>query len=318
MAASRLMLQQRAVAPDTDPATIMAACALFAGDDLLLVVADGRARLHYFESDFSAYDASISTGPLSVQYIGFQRWGVPDFVLDVLRAISTSKLRVSGLTIDRSARPQRATGAPDTTCGNGFVTAFATALVVLNDYHTTNGITADSVQAGFAQLGFKAKVRAQESITDCTFLKGLFYPACDSSPVSYQWAPLPSRVIKACKCLSDLRIVYRSRDLAYCLTRYLYESANGYRAYRSVPILGVFVNRYADHAPDTWFQEDHVILPGAVTYEVDRESSLRALAARYGCLVADLEAVEHQLKTSVPMSFLAHPLYEAMLVKDYC
>jgi hypothetical protein len=197
MAVSRLMLQQRAVAPNVDPATVMAACALFAGDDLLLVVADGHARLYYFESDFSAYDASISLGPLSVQYIGFQRWGVPDFVVDVLRAISTSKLRVSGLTIDRSARPQRATGAPDTTCGNGFVTAFATALVVLNAHHSMNGITADSVQEGFAQLGFKAKVRAQNSMTDCTFLKGLFYPACDSAPVAYQWAPLPSRVIKA-------------------------------------------------------------------------------------------------------------------------
>jgi hypothetical protein len=102
------------------------------------------------------------------------------------------------------------------------------------------------------------------------------------------------------------------------LTRYLYESANGYRAYRSTPILGVFVDRYADRAPDTWVQEEHVILPGAAVYEVDREASLRVLAARYGCLVADLETVEQQLKSSAPMSFLAHPLYEAMLVKDYC
>jgi predicted outer membrane lipoprotein len=178
-----------------------------AGDDNILF--KNANDFFSLESDFSSFDQSQGYGVLEWQRRQFRQLfpDIAEAAAIYSESIQHAAIRVGfPPKIGGSAvlhRQTRTSGASDTTGGNTLVCAAAVFNALKyesKDSQATAATIAAHFDLSFAQLGFKAKVKAfagRLNISSATFLKG--YWLFDRVSRRYRWTPLASRILKIIK-----------------------------------------------------------------------------------------------------------------------
>jgi len=296
---------------------------LVAGDDVLVVVINPSGSIDITEADFTMFDQSQSTGPLRHEARALTYLGVTPEVTRLLLASAAAPYIAKdrdgySLRILHAERPMRVTGGPNTTIGNSIVAADAWAeamAVIVNQ--TTPPFDTASMTKQLGQLGFRIKIKAVPNINHATFLKGMWYPVGPRD----MWGPLPSRILKVGKSLTDPRAIYRTRDLNAAGRLFLADMAHCYGQFVQVPLLAEFVaalgaacgqptgRRIEQDAP--WkVRAAYGRSPGKVTDE-------SFVLLRYGFSEGDLEEMKEIVARATPFSFLSHPGFETLARVDY-
>jgi hypothetical protein len=320
------------------------------GDDSLCVLNAPDYTLTYVEGDNSKHDRSVRRGALSTEYALYRRLGMPSAVVDSLEKMSRLPLvldqkqgpgahaPVSRVTVMRE--PHRDTGGPNTSCGNTI-----NVLLAIGNYFLTGRKVqeiGDSISAAMADLGFSHKVRVDPAMP--TFLKGSWLPYNDATesrpgqePV-HIWAPLPSRVIKASKMLSDPLVVFsdhldaamgppvrkslsdriiRTHRATHCI---LVSQAQQLASYATPPLISAFVQRFNLDADLPYIQEDtahRVIGTGTFRSHIPTADAYEIVCAHYGLSDVELEMAREQLLRANPGDFIAGPWWEKIMRVDY-
>jgi len=292
---------------------------LVAGDDSVMWInLDGE--IFAFEFDVSSYDQSESIGPLEYEYRCLLMLGVPIYVVNMLRDLAESPLRVcfkdgDPIILDRKRRPFRDTGGADTTLGNGIVNGGAIyhcALVLSEVEFNSPDDLADGIVLAMKGLGFKVtgglRLDGSES-----FLKGLWYP----TERGLVWGPAPSRVLKLGKAGKDPRHVFKEQDLATAVKMHARVVASGYNGFLHVPILRGYVEKWADRTLQV--VEDWKIKTTFMFNEcvLDMDRTYVMLYRRYGLTKQDIIEMEMMYAMSPLFSFLCHPGFWKLTLVDY-
>jgi hypothetical protein len=290
---------------------------IVAGDDSVFWI-EIEGEIRGYEFDVSSFDQSESSGPLLYEYSTLRMLGVPPDVTDRLFKIAKSPLRVNlrngnSVLLDRSSRPFRDTGGPDTTLGNGIVNGGA-IYHVFDNWICWNSISAveDSFIMGMARLGFKVKGGFCKGGSE-SFLKGLWYPT-DRGKI---WGPVPSRVIKLGKASKDPRVSYKIKSLSKAVARHAAVVADGYRGFLQVPILRIYVAKYGDKLVQV--EEEWKIKTSFRFKEVrylDQEV-MTLLYHRYSLSERDIYEMECLYLKANLFSLLSHPGFWKLSRVDY-
>jgi len=292
---------------------------IVAGDDTLAVWYDRYGVCHIYEGDFGMFDQSESFGPLVFEGRALTALGVSSDIVTVMQRVATAsyvaKTRNPGskdrIVIGRRARPFRDTGGPNTTIGNSLVAAHAVLLAVqqLSEHSIP-------VEVTMKTLGLDYKYRLHDSFFQSTFLKGMWYRT--ETAKGYFWGPLPSRILKAGKCLKDPRKLYhRGITLEEASTRLLGEIACGYAFYLQVPVLRAFVKNFKREGLDPVKFSPWKIQAVRGPKPLLSDAAWEQMEVRYGYprqVWLDLEATF----PDKPFVFMEHPLFAAMALADYC
>jgi hypothetical protein len=179
------------------------------GDDALTVVVYPDSTVFSFESDFTMFDSTQSTGPLEAELRVEAALGIPLSVAKLMHDQCSAPVHMRVKRADfemdfarqRDEHPTRNTGSTRTSIGNTIVNTLSvirTAIVVLAEpdpvAHTLE--TERAFEASYDSMGFKIKLDVRPGIFGSTFLKGWFLPAVSEAANSVVWAPLPSRIVK--------------------------------------------------------------------------------------------------------------------------
>jgi hypothetical protein len=298
------------------PAHPYTACIIAAGDDSL-VARWHNGVLSFLEADATAADQSESVGPLNCEYRVLRKLGVKLQDIEKLRHVARADYVIRGregwtVKVDRTHRPTRDTGGPDTSIGNTIVFVHAWTHVIAGDWDLTI----------FDALGLKMKIQETSERTAVTFLKGMWYPVVYQSGLrDYRWAPLPSRFLKVGKALRDPLTLYkRKKNRLEASALYLNDVAASYASFLQVPILRAFVETFqvGPVIRDLTSEEPWRPRPSPdEPVQIDVQAALEAVGARYGLSEADILGMEDQIRQAAVGSYLEHPGYWALAAKDY-
>lgn len=284
------------------------------GDDSL-VIHDLDGDWVAYEGDASMFDQSQSFGPHKAARWFYLKLGIDQDVLDILKKLTEntyyarSRKGYDVYRINKAKRALRDTGGADTSLGNSLIMAVAWFFVLLR----TPVWAKDEFIKSFLFLGFDMKLRVNDPTTS-SFLKGMWYHT-DHGMV---WGPLPSRILKMGKSLTDPRILYRNKNLEVAAKRFLSDVAASYRCFLQVPFVKEFVETFYDavqpvlYVPPGRTQVQHtdlcryVLLPEAMDQ----------ICARYDC---DPELLHKTLALfpKTPFNFCSSPIYLKMVAADY-
>jgi len=278
-----------------------------AGGDDSIVCRIVEGKLVWDEGDASMYDQSQSFGPLDFELDVLTTLGIPDDILDVLEDMTGKPYMAwfrdeTYAKIDMEDRVIRPTGGPNTTLGNTIIMIMSWIYVLSHNLPP---------KEGFAKLGFDMKFKFHYEPTAPTFLKGMWYECTDGL---LRWGPLPSRILKAGKLLTDPRTLYPYRSYYASCEQFLNDLACQYAVGLQVPVMRAFVKRYLQRPRERVVNWGDRFAPRLThNFNVTLESS----AHRYGLTVEDLLVVEGLIAVSDPGTFLCHPAFMAMALKDY-
>jgi hypothetical protein len=217
-----------------------------------------------------------------------------------------NRARTQRIKINRSSRPIRDTGGPDTSLGNSCNIAHA-AVYAIAHYPT--------VKEAFAYLGFDMKLKIFNDIKYATFLKGMWYPVEDNE-FNYYWGPLPSRLLKIGKTLRDPRVLYQDKNFYSASLKFLNDIACCYSYFLQVPLLKQFVDNYR-FCPQVYdFYEKHKIQAARCRKPMIAFDAYLVIAQRYGVSESDLFDFESTYPRNTCV-FHGHPLYYRMAKVDY-
>jgi hypothetical protein len=292
---------------------------IIAGDDSLLY-----NNGHYYSSDYSKYDQSQSFGPLDAEYQCLERLGVQKEVLDLLKRMALApyefkdRRRKIFFQIKHEHRPMRCTGGPDTTFGNSVNNVFAWCFAL------THGHDIETWKTGFDYLGFKVKLHESTEFPD--FLKGTWYPCVQDhigrgSVAKRCWGPLPSRVIKLGKALTDPKRLYATKDETSAFTWFMEDVCHSMASYEYVPILGAMLRRWNSHPT---IQRKHLDMTDVYKPAMAGHTGVRStadtytyVANHYGCDLATMKELEQLYATLEVQTHISHPLYLRLAADDY-
>lgn len=329
-----------------------AAFILVAGDDSLVYLIRAGHPDILIECDAAMYDQSQSEGPLEDQYGLMLGFGVPPFVPQILRTVAHAPYMAIGkngnILIDRSKRPMRDTGGPDTTFGNTLEMARAWVetlrCALCDDFcneeevdipYTMEGTREfmrkwhtwgmwrtpefkylpfeEKIAATFADLGFKMKIKFISEPTEATFLKGAWYPTIQG----LVWGPLPSRILKVGSSLRDPTELYKHLSLEEACQRFLTEQALSLAGFLQVPILRRFVqinSRFS--ARSSIVLDPHKVQTTGEFANLEIVLDDWCLPHRYGLTKNDFLHCEETCNFSV-FHFQSHPALIALGKVDY-
>jgi hypothetical protein len=285
-----------------------------AGDDVWLLRRKGT-ELREYEFDASRFDQGLSKGPLFYEYRILRQLGVPESITNLLWKVACSPLVFSSLdkvVVDRSKRPFRDSGAPDTTLGNGIVMLAIVARVV-DTY--TGGRFDEHFRKQVHHLGWK--VTGGEVVYGTgSFLTGLWYP----TNKGLIWGPVPSLIIKTGKSLEDPRRLAGTKDLAVAARYHASCVASTYASFLQVPILRAYVERFYEGErpnvdPDRAYKIRSTGLFSGT--QVVESEALHLIYLRYGVSSEEVAQVEDMYRNAKIFSFLQHPAFRELSKVDY-
>lgn len=332
------------------------------------------AGLYFVEGDLSQCDHSSRLGTMQNEMVFLSHYGVPHEILELMLANSRADLIVGlrnrpGDTMLIHRGYERNTGGTDTTIGNS-LTSITAALYTLmantqNFESPTSGIAFTSCGCDnwitkttdqqvelfryqYSCLGLTLKVR----VTSCneasevglvcrlpTFLKGAWLPTTGDAPSDRCWSPLPSRLLKMGKTLSDPRLTMRKSSkevvtLTTALERYAAAITYSMRAYAwpqpivnwlkrvQPPVTDLFVTshefqeRFRVALKNDMFVLSTLAESSFVPVPKIDDVALEMYAKYYGVELEDLLDFFRQLQDLKPFTFFAHPIWYA-LASDY-
>lgn len=294
---------------------------IVAGDDTLGLVRGKSGVVYFLEGDFSMFDQSQSLGPLQAEMEGLRKLGVCDFVIKLLYRIHAGtyilRSKHNQWKISHHHRPMRATGGPDTTFGNSHSAGCAWASVLrwgLLEGDLLDSAVQHAVEAGMLRLGFVLKLKVTIDVQQVTFLKGAWV----EFPRGLVWAPLPSRILKLGKGMSNPLHLYPGRTYEEACMQYMNDMAASYRKFAMVPCVKGFVDAFLRGPAE---RDLFVAKPWKVPAGYDESpgvpSGVQGLAARYGCSEDDLWDLDSWVAKAKLFTFLQHPLLGVLASRDY-
>jgi hypothetical protein len=275
------------------------------GDDGAVLVNDGSSVI-FCDSDMTAFDQSQDSPCLEYAYRSYERLGMLPEHVDWLRA--TSKLPYMAETpagarfvIIRKNRAMRDTGGPDTTLGNSIINASAWLYALRN----LDPLTWDS---SFREAGFQPKIHLRRSWQDMCFLKGKWYTTRSGTHV---WGPNPSRFLKLGKMITSSNVAHRQLFEA-CLS-FARDLSATYAQYSRVPLISAWIKKFPPsnttaHLSIEWMIKGSAEQLNNAYYEA---------SLYYGVDPAWFTEVENLLRDAPLFSFLEHPLFRVMALRDY-
>jgi len=268
------------------------------------------------EADARMYDQSESKGPLKTAFMIGKLLGLSDDVIAILWKLAGNKYRVRSrkswytFIIDKIFRFLRCTGGPNTAVDNSSVMGTSWFYVLCLLAPSGN---LEQVKECFAFLGFDMKFRFGGPET-CSFLKGMWYHT-DRGLV---WGPLPSRILKMGKSLTDPRTIYKTKDLNYATLRFMSDVAHSYKNFLQVPFVKEFVNN---------FLSETEVLHGAIEEHQVQATNLHTatllpeayeqICVRYNIDIDMLNATLACFPKH-PFMFYSSPVFHALADLDYC
>jgi len=290
---------------------------LVGGDDSLVGVHLDDGKVRWLETDFSQFDQSQSTGPLDIECIYLGRLGLSPsdvcYVQEMHKA--TWVFRGKGdvkFRIKHQHRPERATGGPNTTSGNSSVNA--ASWMTLFREHGRHAVEPSIASIHMAKLGFKIKMKCVPSIFQATFLKG-GWVALAQRPY---WAPLPSRVLKLGKALTDPRTLYPTLGHYDACAQFLNDVAASYRRFVMTPGIRGFVQAfYKREVMRDLFAAAPWKVASAFSESPGTPTEVGGWAVRYGVDEQVLWDFDALVGSAQPFQFLSHPLCLTLAEVDY-
>lgn len=285
---------------------------MVSGDDSIIVTRDCLG-LKIFLGDFGMFDQSQSFGPLKYERRQLFRLGVSPYYLEKLKIMSSLPYRVvfknmiSKLSIDRSCRPIRDTGGPDTSIGNSINNAAAWV-------YSLSLSAQQPIEKTMQELGLDLKLKIVRNIEDADFLKGTWYPV-QHDRYDHYWGPLPSRLLKVGKSLRDPRTLYQG-SYEQAAEQFLNDLACGYSSYLEVPLLRVFIRTFHKREKLRNLIEIYKITASPEPKPPLLPGAFDMLARRYKVELLDLQEFEASYPKEI-FSYHCHPLYERMAMVDY-
>lgn len=314
---------------------------LVAGDDSLAVYSfDGVVV--FVEGDISKCDHSVRALALAFEYAVLRSAGCSPRTIEFLSANSTATCvagtrMADGGSVRVQRGPERNTGGVDTTVGNTIVTGggllrcCAKCEVDFSDRELTDRIAAH-FRGGMAELGLDLKSRVWTgrladlgtTLWPPSFLKGYWYP----TPEGWSWGPLPSRLLKISKIMTDPRRVYwlpkqPKPSHSQAARRHVAALYAGLKPYAWPPVLLDWLRVRADPAWLTpvpieewagdWRPSGHSFTSAPVPDE-------RWIAQAAAWYRVDAEVVEDFLAHLMSLDtggFSFHPFWVKMALRDY-
>jgi hypothetical protein len=286
---------------------------IVSGDDSLIIRMNTDGSIDFVEGDASMFDQSQGTGPLMFELKMLYLLGVDQETISILSEsfgstyVAKSRDRARSVKIKRKGvRYMRDTGGPTTSFGNSVVMGSA----------CTFASTADNIENAFLSLGFDMKLRYRQGIEQCTFLKGMWYRCCGPEFTHY-WGPLPSRVLKIGKTLTNPCELYKTKDLVAAYKLFANDLSVAYSYYVKVPCLRKFILNFKIGPLIHNLIEDHKIKAANIAKPPLIERDVIAqVAAHYGVE----EGLVYNFEEGFPRQvcyFHEHPLYVKMALVDY-
>jgi len=292
---------------------------LVAGDDSLVVhphhTPDGTVSFRFLEGDASMFDQSQGIGALANEYRHLAQLGVASEYTKMLHKISRSNYLVDSrkhgnkLRINRSKRPMRDTGGPDTSLGNSINMLCAWASVLAQNRLAN----VDEFSTLFLALGLKMKLKEYSSPTHPTFLKGKWW-AVHHPDFSYAWGPLPSRVLKIGKSFSNPMDTYKMAFEPAC-EKFMADQASNLAQFLPVPLVSSFV---AAHPGGKAELIEPWRIQGSGHFSRTRvcPDYFGDLWHRYGIWPEEIVEMEVLLSSKAPV-FICHPAFVKLGLVDY-
>lgn len=327
----------------------VAVAIMVAGDDVVVVL-QIQFRRYFWEIDLSMCDQTILEGALNHEFTVMRANGVPVRVVRELDIMAHSVYELESrdtnaavpapkppVRIMRDEHPQRDTGGPNTSSGNTTDVGDATHKVVRDwmshqiKLQTDQGLPVnpkfwemdvDQVKASFLTLGLKVKIRVAYDIQHVTFLKGMWWRV-ESSPVGeevfdYYWAPLPSRVLKATKTLTNPQVLYPRMSFPAACEQYMNDVACGYSYFAALPILELLEKRFLRRPPVRvdLFNPHKTGAARTPKPILDRNAAIEQMSDHYGVSPDMILSFERIFPRSI-FTFTCHPFIAAMVRRDY-
>lgn len=298
------------------------------------------------ETDFSKYDATLSTELLNIELEVYTACGVPSDVVNTIRQQLDSRVQLGdGAYVDMSGG--RRSGDANTSLGNSIIQVLCFTLM-LHSLHEVRfddvswQITRDNpifamgddslvfirgderpdVQGFMRGFGLKAKCKWHDEPIGATFLGGLIAPVHTPSGSQLSLLPRPSGIAKWC-CYYDG---------AACSDAAVLETAHAdnlmrLRVYRAVPIAREYAKLY--HA---WLQHNGVharwrvqdapyqaVLADVEPPNAD-DATFSAVADYYGITTQDIKRCEDYLRSIDPCTtepiVVDHPILTRIFKVD--
>lgn len=312
-----------------------------AGDDCAVVMHDHEGNWHFWESDFSMYDQTQSyaakyergtfsiNGPLAHSTLFAMRLGLPSEIAEqllfhmgqIMTAESPSHPSEK-VTIDVTKCPLMPSGAQNTTFSNT-VNTLTMWWIVIEELCATRIPTPAQMQKRFANMGAKVKLQVRESVTQLTFLKGIFYPARVFRDGVEQdeliWGLLPGVAMKfgyAKKAPSTIfHHLARLFGSQHADERYIRDVANTWRDAAPVPVVRAIVERWADNQPLALRKQEKEYRDPATKTKII-SIDFTPLCDRYLVRMEDFESLETQILSSGYGDLIDHPILLS-LAMDY-
>jgi len=293
------------------------AVSLLAGDDRLAVAYRPHLAPEFDESDYGMFDSTQSWGPLLHELHSQAALGVPAEICLMLLATTRATYRVADQRIKLRDSPKRPTGGANTSSGNTIVNGSATVHAYRQQLFKDAHLVPAAYEAAYTRLGFVLKLKVHKHLQDTTFLKGTWWVTVHST---YEWGPLPSRVLKAGKSLHDPNLLFPKVGIVEAARRFLAGIANNYARLVQVPILRAFVQRYVDPRVKVIEQGKvkYKVRPGSrVPSALDEQEALAFCWRRYRLSAEVVYEVEQMILKSAPFTFLSHPVFTRLAQVDY-
>lgn len=269
---------------------------IFMGDDSLLI--DGRYDCLIIECDYSHFDQSQSMHLIEFDGLALRKLGVPASVVEALCRVAGSRSKSKRISLHRNTEViftpgfgRRCSGSPNTALSNSVNNMVA--MVIAGEKRYSSEI--------FDFIGFKTKLQTHTLIRKATFLKGKWWL---SSSGSYNWATLPSRVMKLGKVGCVLKDQRDVSVMAFAIAQNLGE------VHEDFPILGAFRSalvRLSDGDQFERMQEPKFYFGYAEhrirnqMFTIDRDEALIDVMARYDITKEDICEMEDLFKGVVKL-----------------
>jgi hypothetical protein len=166
---------------------------------------------------------------------------------------------------------------------------------------------------GWKAVGFSAKQKSFDSVSDTTFLRGTWWPHLDGSE---RWGILPSAFVKLTKVQTPLDTRDKFNQIALGMVKGMGHVPPKF------PILGKYILKVHEvcslRLADPVLELRNKYKPKSdVTDEVDRDFVLTWMCERYDTSYGEIEELEDILQSlgSLP-SYVGHPLL-SKLMEDY-
>jgi len=283
---------------------------IFAGDDFLGIYAV-NGRIIIMENDFSKFDRTEGVHALISEFRVLTIMGCPFDVLVYLSESfsATPKYKNRKLEIKYSCPMpvQRATGGPDTTCGNSFVNMISVVDSLVESHF-------ENLEQDQRQLGLLPKLKIFHDIGSATFLKGWW--------VNGKWLPLPSQVLKLGKLLTNPTVIFKKTSKLTAWAKIAKAMALGVGSVPDTyPILGPLLKRYKTLTTldvEAYREREHKVFIDPTPFEEDdREQAISMIMQRYLCERVDIVQLEIIYETAPFPSVIFHPLLKRLGDTDY-